>query len=133
MLSNRDKSFFHPNCVPDRPPECNALFDAGMMQMLGTDFEQPLDRSLEFGGRNTEFFAYPRDGNSRNIGTALDKVEFSVAYDDFIGRQVVVYVGEVDRENFVAKERQRFEWIQSIDRQETRQFPMFSNRFQSPD
>ena len=105
---------------------CSTL---GMMQVMRTDFEQPIDRSHEFRRRNTECFAYPRGRGSRHVRARLDEIHFSVANDDLVGRQVVVNVREMDRENFVSQKRKRLEWIQRIDRQKARQFPMFSNRF----
>src|SRR5262249_41057339 len=72
---DRNVSLFHSNCVPDGAPEGDALFDSTVMQVLRTDFEQSLNRSLEFRRRNTEFFTNLCDSGSRNIGTAFDKVE----------------------------------------------------------
>src|SRR5262245_59216749 len=39
---DRDETFFEADSVPDVSPECNALIEVGMMQMLRSDFEQPV-------------------------------------------------------------------------------------------
>src|SRR5262245_56281811 len=47
---NRNQSFFKADRIPYRSPERNSLLDVRVLQMLRTDFKQPVHRSNEVRG-----------------------------------------------------------------------------------
>src|SRR5438046_1276247 len=99
------------------------------MYMLRSNFQKPAYRSLEFRQRNTERLRDFRCGSSGNVTSNFDEVQLAVANDDLVGRQIVVDVRQMDRQNFVAKKREGLEWIEGIDGQKTSQLAMLANRF----
>src|SRR5207302_10529242 len=92
---NGDESFFQSHRVPYLPPERDAFFDAGRMDVLRPDFEQPVHRSSEFTNRNAKGLGDPRGGRRRDIASNLDEVQLSIAHDELVRRQVVVNTGQV--------------------------------------
>jgi len=73
--------------------------------------------------------AYARCRRGRDKRASFHEIQLTVAHDEFVGRQIVVNIREVNRENFITQERKRLEGIKRIDGQETRQFTMLPNRF----
>src|SRR5207247_9476630 len=93
---NRDKSLFQSDGVPHRSPECHALCSSRRMHVLWSDFEQAVHGSGEFSDGDAESLRYPRRSDSGHIAADFDEVQLAVTYDDLIGWQIVVNVGEVN-------------------------------------
>ena len=94
---DRDETLFQMDCVPHRSPECNALFDVGVMQVLRTHFEQPGHRSRKLRGRDAEGLTYMCGSCGRHVGTRLHEVQLAIADDDLVGRKIIVNVRKVNR------------------------------------
>src|SRR5262249_1713420 len=101
---DRDKPFLQPNRVPDGPPELNALLDIAVMNVLRTDFEKPRHCPNELRRWYAECLAYASDGRRRNVSAGLDVIQLSVANNDLIRRQIVVNIGEMNREHLIPQE-----------------------------
>src|SRR5207249_8539284 len=118
---NRNKSFFQPNRIPNRPPEADALLKIGKTQMLRSGLEQPNNGSDEFGWRHTERFRDPGCLRNRQITPNLDEVQPAITSHELIRREVVVNIGEVDVENLVPEKRERFKRVERVHRQKAGQ------------
>src|SRR6516162_5481850 len=126
---DRDKPFFEAYGVPHGPPERDTLFNSRRVDVLRSNFEQPGHCPLEINNRYPESLGDVFRSSGRDIAPDFDEVQLAVAHDDLVRRQIVINVREVDRQHFVAQERERFERIQSVNRQETTELAMFANGF----
>src|SRR5262245_7866676 len=84
---DRDEAFFEADGVPDVSPEGDPLIEVGMMQMLRSDFEQPVNGAYELRRRDSTRLADARSSGARYVRASLHEIQLAVANDDLVRRE----------------------------------------------